>query len=253
MAGAVGVAPSTTTLTLPDGSTIALADWIDDKLYGTVQFSNGLTTPLEAYSSGRSQPIPGGTRVQTRVDTNIPRNGDSGLPKDWEMLVYGWGIELVRVMRAPNTSPLSPTLKDDFDQLIPSPTPAGATGIGPFALSDPPTLQTLFQMDRVTFFQYEYNAKFYTQGCFQDYPAGHGYSVFSTNTAFELAQNGIPSPRDRVALVLPVHERENLGYKGIFQPEAPCKIGQAASDGATALNFADVKLYKYGLIKRTVV
>jgi hypothetical protein len=53
--------------------------------------------------------------------------------------------------------------------------------------------------------------------------------------------------------VLPVHERENLGYKGVFQPEAPVRIAQAASDGATALNFADVKLYKYGLIKRTVV
>jgi hypothetical protein len=249
MAGAVGVAPSTTTLTLPDGSTIALADWIDDKLYGCVQFSNGLTTPLEAYSSGRSQPIPGGTRVQTRVDTNIPRNGDSGLPKDWEMLVYGWGIKVVRAMRAPDTSPLSPTLKDDFGQLIPG---AGA-GVPPFALSDPPQLVTLFQMDRITFFQYEYNAKFYSQGVFADYPAGNGYNVFSTNTAFELAQNGIPSPRDRVALVLPVHERENLGYKGIFQPEAPCRIAQAASDGATALNFADVKLYKYGLIKRTVV
>jgi hypothetical protein len=250
MAGAVGVAPSTTTLTLPDGSTIALADWIDDKLYGSVQFSNGLTTPLEAYSTGRSQPIPGGTRVQTRVDTNIPRNGDSGLPKDWEMLVYGWGIEIVRVMRAPDTSPLAPTLADSFNTATLA---ASATPTPPFALSDPATLATLFQMDRCTFFQYEYNAKFYTQGVLQDYPQGHGYYVFSTNTSFELAENGVPSPRDRVALVLPVHERENLGYKGVFQPEAPLKIIQAASDGATALNFADVKLYKYGLIKRTVV
>lgn len=251
MAGAVGVAPSTTTLTLPDGSTIALADWIDDKLYGTVQFANGLTSPLEAFSTGRSQPIPGGTRVQTRVDTNIPRNGDSGLPKDWEMLVYGWGIQVVRVMRAPDSSPLAPTLKDDFNN---STIAASATPTSPFALSNPPTLDTLFNLDRVTFFQFEYNAKFYTQGVLQDYPQGHGYNVFSTNSAFELAQNGVPSPRDRVALVLPVHERENLGYKGIFQPEAPLKLIQAASDGApTALNFADVKLYKYGLIKRTVV
>lgn len=250
MAGAVGVAPSTTTLTLPDGSTIALADWIDDKLYGTVQFANGLTSPLEAFSTGRSQPIPGGTRVQTRVDTNIPRNGDSGLPKDWEMLVYGWGIEIVRVMRAPDTSPLAPTLKDDFNN---STLAASAAPSAPFALSDPPQLQTLFNLNRVTFYQYEYNAKFYSQGILEDYPAGHGYSVFATTSNFELAQNGVPSPRDRVSLVLPVHERENLGYKGVFQPEAPLKLIQPASDGATALNFADVKLYKYGLIKRTVV
>lgn len=248
--GAVGTAPSTTTLTLPDGSTIALADWIDDKLYGSAQFSNGQTSPLEVFSSGRSQPIPGGVRVQTRVDTNIPRNGDTGLPKDWEMLVYGWGIEIVRVMRAPTTAPLAPTLKDDFDNATIAPS---ASPTSPFALSNPSTLDTLFNMNRVTFYQYEYNAKFYTQGILEDFPAGHGYSVFATTSSFELAQNGVPSPRDRVSLVLPVHERENLGYKGVFQPEAPLKLIQAASDGNTALNFADVKLYKYGLIKRTVV
>jgi hypothetical protein len=260
MAGAVGVAPSTTTLTLPDGSTIALADWIDDKLFGSCQFVNGQTSPLEVYSSGRSQPIPGGQRVQTRVDTNIPRNGDSGLPKDWEMLVYGWGIKVSRVMRGPQSNPVavanpndkSPTLKDDFDTNTNGTIPPPAS-MAPGAWSDPPNLRTLFGLDRVVAFQYEYNAKFYSQGVIQDYPQGHGYSVFSTNTAFEVANNGIPSPRDRVALVLPVHERENLGYKGVFQPEAPVYIIQAASDGKNALNYADVKLYKYGLIKRTVV
>jgi len=224
-------------LTLPDGSTIALADWIDDKLYGCCQFANGQSTPLEVFSSGRSQPIPGGQRVQTRVDTNIPRNGDSGLPKDWEMLVYGWGIKVVRAAR-----PQDPPANQQ-------PILADMNG----ALSDPVTLRTLFQLDRVTFFQYEYNAKFYSQGVIQDYPQGHGYNVFATTTGFELAQNGVPSPRDRVALVLPVHERENLGYKGVFQPEAPIVLVQAPSAGDIDLTFADVKLYKYGLIKRTVV
>ncbi len=233
--GFVGVAPGTTTLTLPDGSTIALADWIDDKLYGSVQVENGDTQQVEAFSNGRSQPIPGGTRAQTRVDTNVPRNGDNGLPKDWEMLVYGWGIKFSRVMRPP-TGATEPILAD--------------TG---GALSDPPILRTVFDIDRVVFFAYEYNAKLYTTGVIQDYPTGHGFSVFSTNPAFELANNGIPSPRDRVALVLPVHERENLGYKGVFQPEAALIIAQAASDGGAVLNFADIKVYKYGLIKRTVI
>lgn len=233
--GFVGVAPGTTTLSLPDGSTIALADWIDDKLYGSIQFNNGQQAPLEAFSNGRSQPIPGGQRVQTRVDTNIPRNGDSGLPKDWEMLVYGWGIKYSRVERAP-AGATQPVLAD-----------------GSGALSNPIILTTMFNIDRVVFFQYEYNGKQYSQGVPQDYPQGHGFNVFSTNTAFELAQNGVPSPRDRVALVLPVHERENLGYKGVFQPEAQPVISQAASDGGTALTFCDIKLYKYGLIKRTVV
>jgi hypothetical protein len=235
MRGTVGVAPGTTTLTLPDGTAVALADWIDDKLYGTVQLTNGQSTPVEAFSAGRSQAIPGGTRVQTRVDTNIPRNGDSGLPKDWEMLVYGWGMKMTRVCR-PQTGQTQPVLGD-----------------GGGALSDPPRLATLFNVDRVTYLSYEYNAKVYTNGVMQDYPQGHGYNVFSTNTSFELAQNGVPSPRDRVALVLPVHQRENLGYKMIFQPEAALVINQPASDGGDNLTFADIKVYLYGLIKRTVV
>jgi len=233
--GFVGVAPGTTTLTLPDGTTIALADWIDDKLYGSGQFQNGDTQQIEIFSNGRSQPIPGGTRAQTRVDTNVPRNGDNGLPKDWEMLVYGIGIECVRAMR-PATADTEPRLAD--------------TG---GALSDPANLRTQFNVSRVTFFAYEYNAKIYSSGVITDYPTGSGFQVFSTNAAFEYVTNGRPSPRDRIAMVLPIHERENLGYKGIFQPEAALVIAQAASDGGVAMAFADYKVRKFGLIKRTVI
>jgi hypothetical protein len=231
----VGVAPGTTTLTLPDGTTIALADWIDDKMYGTVQLSTGMSTPVEAFSAGRSMPIPGGTRVQTRVDTNIPRAGDSGLPKDWEMLVYGWGVEATRVCR-PQSGQSQPTIGD-----------------GSGALSDPVGLAVLFQINRLCFLSYEYNTKAYSQGALADYPQGNGFSVFSTKANVEIAQNGRPSPRDRLALVLPVHERENLGYKMVIQPEAQLVIAQAASDAGTAHSFLDMKIKKFGLIKRTVV
>jgi hypothetical protein len=71
--------------------------------------------------------------------------------------------------------------------------------------------------------------------------------------ATEQVTNGVPSPRDRVALVLPVHERENLTYQGILQPEAALQIAQSASDAEGDLNFVDLKLYKWGLIKRTVI
>lgn len=236
MAGTVGVAPGTTTITLPNGQTVSIEDWIDDKLYSTVQLTNGQTTPVEAFVTGRSQPISGGTRSASRVDTNVPRSGDTGLPMSWEMYIYGIGIQMVRVMRAPTAASSAPTLAD-----------AGG------ALSNPPTLNTLFQVDRVTYLEFVYNDKRYTYGVMQDYPAGHGYNVFSTNPTFELAQNGIPSPRDRNALVLPIWLRENLAYKLSFSPEAALVINQAASDGSTALTFADVKAYLYGLIRRNVV
>jgi hypothetical protein len=236
MAGTVGVAPGTTTITLPNGQTVSIEDWIDDKLYSTVQLTNGQTTPVEAFVSGRSQPISGGTRTSTRVDTNVPRSGDTGLPMSWEMYIYGIGIKPVRAMRGPTAAPSSPTLND-----------------GSGALSNPVQLQTLFNVDRVTYLEFAYNDKKYTYGVMQDYPQGHGFSVFSTNPTFEIAQNGVPSPRDRNALVLPIWLRENLAYKLSFAPEAALVISQAASDGSTALTFMDVKSYLYGLIRRNVV
>jgi hypothetical protein len=234
MAGTVGIAPGTTTITLENGDTMQVSDWIDDKLYSTVQLNVGVQ-PVEAFSAGRSQQIPGGTRTSTRVDTNIPRPGSAGLQKDWEMYVYGVGVKLVRVCR-PATGQQQPQLAD-----------------GNGALSDPPTLRTLFNIDRVTFLNYDYNGKSYSNGVMQDYPQGHGFNVFSTNASFELAQNGIPSPRDRNALVLPVWMRENLGYTFSFQPEAAIVIAQPASDNGAVLTFADCKVYFYGLIKRNVV
>jgi hypothetical protein len=229
------VAPGTTTITLQDGTTIALSDWIDDKLYGTVELVNGQNNQVIAYSNGRSQPIPGGTRIQTRVDTNVPRNGEAGLPKDWEMLVYGWSWKFTRAMRG----------------LLATGAIVLADGAGAF--SDPVDQRTFFDLDRVLFFEYRYNDKQYTQGTIQEYPQGHGMNLVTTNAAREQVTNGVPSPRDRVALVLPVHERENLSYQGILQPEAALVIAQAASDGGAVLDHVDVKLYKQGMIKRTVI
>lgn len=226
MRGSVGVAPGTTTLKLPDGSSVALADWIDDKLYGSVEFANAQNAPVEAFAAGRSQTIPGGTRVQTRVDTNIPRNGDSGLPKDWEMLVYSIGIRCQRVHRTPFTLA---------------------------AYSNQAMLNTLFGIDRMVSVSLEYNNKSYSTGIISDYPCGCGFQVFSTNGAFEIAQNGMPSPRDRVSLVLPIHFRENLGFKVVFQPESALAIAQTALDAGANLTNADFKVYLYGLVKRTVV
>ena len=235
MSGTVGVAPSTATFTLADGQTMALADWRDDKYYASAELQNGDTQQIEVFIAGRSQTIPGGNRQQTRVDTNLRRGGESGLPKDFEMLVYGWGVKFVRAMR-PATGETQPRLAD--------------TG---GALSDPLNLRTMFNIDRVLYHEYFYNGKSYTQGVAQDYPQGHGYHVFSTNTGFELAQNGVPSPRDRQALVIPVYERENLDFRWVMQPEAALAIAQAASDEAAVLNFVDLKVYKVGLIKVTVV
>lgn len=233
--GTVGVAPGTTTFTLQDGTVIALADWIDDRYFGVVQLSNGQATPVEAFSAGRSQQIPGGTRSMTNVDTNIPRAGSNGLPQAYEMLIFSIGLKMVRACR-PQTGQSQPVIAD-----------------GSGALSDPLILNTMFQIDRVLYSEFKYREKTYAEGVFQDFPQGHGFNVFSTNSAFELAQNGIPSPRDKNAMVLPIRLQENLAFKMVFSPAAALAIAQPASDGGTNLSFVDLKTYLYGLIKRPVV
>jgi len=219
MAG-LNVAPGTATVKLADGSTVSLVDWRDDKFFGTIELEDGDTSSVEAFSNGRSQPIPGGSRNQTKVDTNIPKSGDSGLPRQWEMLVYGWGIEFVRTMS-------SATLA---------------------AASNPVTYTNAFELDRRCSFEFHYNGKIYSSGKCSDYPRGGGilaqYFTTANATTFDAANNGVPSPRDKVALVLPVHMKEGLSYKAIYEPQTALDIG-------TSL-FMDVRTILFGLIKVSV-
>lgn len=232
--GTVGVAPGTTSLVV-NGQALQISDWIDDRIYSTVQFTNGTTGQIEAFTAGRGANLAGGNRLATSVDTNIPRAGDGGLPQDWEMYVYGVCIQMVRVMRPVTASGLC----------------ALADGAGAF--SDPARLQTLFAWERVTYIEVNYNGKAYSKGTPKDYPQGRGFALFGTTANIELAQNGMPSPRDRNAMVLPIHLRMGLGYNVAFSPQAPVVINQVPTDGsATNLTNADVRVDFVGLIKRTV-
>lgn len=224
--GNVGTAPGTTVLTLPGGQTIALADWIDDKQWTTVELTTGDNEQLQAFATGRSQQIVGGARLNTAVDTNIQGTGLQGLQKAWEFMVYGWAMEYIRATRAPSTL-------------------AG--------FSDPVTGRTAFELDRRIFCEYFYNGKQYTQGLIRDYPAGAGITIFTTMPTTEFVNNGVPSPRDRVALVLPVRERELNAYFFNITPVTALVIAQDASDGGADLDTVDLRIKKNGLIKRTVV
>lgn len=228
--GKVGTAPGTTTITLPGGFTIALADWIDDKQWTTVELENGDTDTLSAFTAGKSQQITGGTRGMTLADTNIEGTGTSGLPRAWEFMVYGFAVEFMRATR-PNGGEVAPRFT---------------------SFSDPLTLRTHFDLDRRLFLRYKYNGKMYSEGLVRDYPQGHGIGLVTTNPTTEIAQNGIPSPRDRVAMVLPVREREGLSYIMEVTPVAALLIAQNASDGGVDLTFVDMRIGKNGLIKRQV-
>jgi len=230
MSGFVGRPPGTTTLTLPDGSSVALGDWIDDRHWATVELENGDVTTLIAFSSGRSQQIVGGQRMNTLVDTNIPGSGINGLPPAWQFLVYGLAVEFTRAARV--TSPSTVLQLADF--------------------SDPLRFGTFFELNRRLFLEYQYNGKDYSQGLVVDYPQGHGPYLFSTQPATENVTNGVPSPRDRLAMVLPIWERDGLGYGMTITPVIALVIAQPASDDEADLDHVDMRVTKNGLICRTV-
>lgn len=225
----VGVAPGTVTLELPDGSVVGLIDYIDDKLFGTIEYSNGENNRLQAFSAGVSQQIPGGTRATTLVDTNVPRSGDSGLPQDWGMFVYGVGVTLKRVHR-------------DATQL----------GVAVNASAFPDD-QTYFHFNERVRIDYMYNGRPYVTGVLSDYPQGGGLHLYATATDLNIASNGIPSPRDRTSFFVPIHMRMGLGYFAQYQPEAALIISQTALDGGAVYTNLDVVTRLWGLIGRTVV
>lgn len=230
MAGTTGTPPATTTMTLPNGRAIALADWIDDRHWGNAELENADTDEIDLFSNGRGAQIPGGTRQMTWWDTNLPAAGQNGLPKDWEFYVYSLGLEFARATR--------PTGNDSNPKLT--------------SYSDSISFRTAFELNRRLFCRYKYNGKMYSEGHFSDYPQGQGLSIFTTQPTTELVTNGVPSPRDGLAMVLPIWERSGLAYFWQLIPVIALAIAQPAADGSTALAFVDVRGIKRGLIKRPV-
>lgn len=80
---------ATPSITMSDGSVVSLADWIHTDLRSALivdPWAGG--NQWELFTYARAQSVSG--TAATRAHTNIPRSGDSGLPRDWEMYVTGW-------------------------------------------------------------------------------------------------------------------------------------------------------------------
>jgi hypothetical protein len=238
---------------------IQFADWTHDQLFHTVQFQAGNTNEVQAFIGGIGASIPNGTRVLSLVDTNIPRSGDNGLSEGWEALVYSIQIQIVREWAvASNGQP----------QLVDTPLTGGPpatagqlsrpahTGGG-----DPAYLAggALVDFLRKTYVRFTVNQKIQSEGPAEKYPQGSGISVFGTTTDLEIANNGIPSPRDARAFVLPIWLRANIAYVCKLSPQAAyATLGNGLTDwiGAAHIvnpNFGfDVRVDLVGLIKRPV-
>jgi hypothetical protein len=102
------------------------------------------------------------------------------------------------------------------------------------------------------------NQKVKSEGPAVNYPQGVGISVFGTTTDLEVANNGIPSPRDARAFVLPVWIQPNIAFVMKLRPQValgnsalPLGYPDWSNITAVALGF-DIRVRLVGLVKRPV-
>jgi hypothetical protein len=78
-------------LRLPDGTVLSLADWVNESFRSAFYVSPwNAQNAWDLFTYARGTAIPGTDLVATRAHTNIPRSGDTGLPREWEMHVMQW-------------------------------------------------------------------------------------------------------------------------------------------------------------------
>jgi hypothetical protein len=227
-----------------DGSTLEIripglnipmkfADWVHDRLFGTMELGNGDTVPLDAFASGPGQQIQGGGRGITHADSNLTRAGTNGLQSGYEAIIYSVQAEIKDV---------------GYSAGVP-------------ALGDPRVEASVAQLhDLYTkgFCSFQYNGKNCAEGRLPVFPQGHGMCVVSNVTGQEVALNGNPSPRDQVALVMPIWLKPNIGFSFFFEPVVALLINQTfvyngvTYTGGTAANYLDLQVTLEGLIKRPV-
>jgi hypothetical protein len=246
---------------------IQFSDWTHDRLYHTVEFEGGDSQEIDVFIGGLGAQIPGGSRVLTEVDTNIPRSGDTGLQDGWEALVYSIQLQVVREMGR-NGNQQAFALQDVVNTAPAAIQFSRNAHLGGY---DPANTAggVLFDFSRKMFHRFSVNQKRQSEGPFEKYPQGSGQSVFGTTTSLEVANNGAPSPRDQSAFVLPIHIKPNIAYVGQLRPQAPLGLGGAIANvgppfptvngyydwtGILASNLGmDIRETLEGLIKRPVV
>ena len=218
---------------------IQFSDWTHDRLYHTVEFEGTDSQEIDVFIGALGAQIPGGSRVLTQVDTNIPRSGDTGLQDGWEALVYSIQLEIVREMGR-NSSANAFALQDVTNTGSAAIQFSRNTHLGGY---DPANTAggVLFDFCRKVFHRFAVNQKRQSEGPVSKYPQGSGASVFGTTSSLEVANNGVPSPRDQSAFVLPIHIKPNIAYVGQLIPNAPLGIG--GNNAASGPPFATVEGY----------
>lgn len=209
---------------------VAFEDWVHDRLFSTAEWANADTSALSVFGGDPGGNLPGGNRASTGVDTNIQRNGLNGLPPGWEALIYSIQTEI----KAVGFSAGTPALNDQRT----------------FAAG-----QQTHHFNDVLFCQFRYNNKSIAEGRMPKFPAGSGIYLNTVVTGQELATNGVPSPREQQALVIPAWLKPGIAFSFTMTPAVALTVNQPFVDDngvARVASYAETQVTLEGLIKRPV-
>ena len=95
--------PGAMSYRLPDGRVIDLTEWVTTSLRSAMIIDPHEACPSEwdMFTYSRGQMISGTARPATHAHANLPRSGELGLPKGWEMCVTGWRATVNMPMHQP--------------------------------------------------------------------------------------------------------------------------------------------------------
>lgn len=174
---------------------VKFGDWRWMTIYNRMYWREGSQGEQFFFASGKGVNIVGSQRTALAVDTNQPRQGDSGLPVDWGAYIYQvkLSIEMVCGTDDPDTTP---------------------TDLDPTSLDiAAPNARIQSEIHWKVIFTFEANDKSRLRAHYFDFPQGRGaYNLGNNDVGFDNALNGVPSPRDGHQLIVPVQLDANQQY-----------------------------------------
>ena len=216
-------ADGTTSIRVPGiPGEIAFGDWIHNREWSTSRFTSTQSAAVPALSAAAGELQPGGTTSLTTRQASMPAGGGRGFPPGYEMYVYS--IQLV----------FGSATGVRFNNAV---TVASGPADGDFA-----------QVYCRTLFTFKVQNKLKSHGGIYKYPSGGGLYLTGNDTSNATnrawSNNGLPSPRDQAAFIIPHLLEPNIPFAGEYNFDAALAL--------SASNTLDVEGNVEGIEKRPV-
>jgi hypothetical protein len=199
---------------------LVFGEHVHDRDWSTSRLGTTQSAELPILSAAEGETIPGGTAILSNREATLPAGGQRGYPVGYEAFVYS--IQLV----------FGSATGAKYNNAVP--------------VASGPTDGDLAQVYARALFRFSIQGKRRAQGPLYKFPSGGGMFLTGaddTNATNRLrSNNGMPSPRDQAAFIVPHHLEPNVPFKGAFLFDAAVALGQTF----------DIEGHIEGLLRRPV-